>query len=421
VPGSLNHLNEPLFRGHAISCERCHGPGELHVREREADPNFKGTDYTIVNPRHLPLDERESICQQCHLEGEARILHRGLTWEHFRPGLKLDAVMNTFTTDHGGTDRKAVNHVEQMYLSKCFQKSEGRMGCTTCHDPHRQIPEANRLAYHIANCKKCHDDCTLPKPKRIELQPDDSCIACHMPRFATKDIVHTATSNHQITRHKPTSSYGHAAHNVPVFDLLLFPRNIVDEKNPLLVRNRALAASKARHARISPLETLQQLQKAVKLQPDDHELWQAIGRTQQIVGTAPQVLEAHEQVLSLMPDHEISLYDASLAAGQMNRYDLAKKYLARCLELNPWLWHMQAYMAKLLLNQGEIDAAKPHLDRWLMLHPDDPEVHYFLAEYHWRSGDRPAAEKAFASVDPLANARQKNDLQRRWIQLKGKR
>src|SRR5437870_1003934 len=31
VDGSLNRYAEPLFDGHAIGCQRCHGPGEMHV------------------------------------------------------------------------------------------------------------------------------------------------------------------------------------------------------------------------------------------------------------------------------------------------------------------------------------------------------------------------------------------------------
>ena len=32
VAGTLNRYEKPIFQGHAIGCERCHGPGELHVR-----------------------------------------------------------------------------------------------------------------------------------------------------------------------------------------------------------------------------------------------------------------------------------------------------------------------------------------------------------------------------------------------------
>ena len=33
VAGTINRYRPPIFRGHAIGCERCHGPGELHVKD----------------------------------------------------------------------------------------------------------------------------------------------------------------------------------------------------------------------------------------------------------------------------------------------------------------------------------------------------------------------------------------------------
>ena len=50
VAGTLNRYEKPIFQGHAIGCERCHGPGELHVNRAglSAEP-----DMTIVNPAHL--------------------------------------------------------------------------------------------------------------------------------------------------------------------------------------------------------------------------------------------------------------------------------------------------------------------------------------------------------------------------------
>ena len=34
VTGTLNRYEPPIFEGHAIGCERCHGPGALHVEPR---------------------------------------------------------------------------------------------------------------------------------------------------------------------------------------------------------------------------------------------------------------------------------------------------------------------------------------------------------------------------------------------------
>src|SRR5262249_45438115 len=62
VKTSVNRFEPPLFRGQSIGCERCHGPGALHVRRPEV---VDGRDLTIVNPRHLEPALRESVCEQC--------------------------------------------------------------------------------------------------------------------------------------------------------------------------------------------------------------------------------------------------------------------------------------------------------------------------------------------------------------------
>ena len=70
-----------------IGCERCHGPGALHVEARLANPEAEGPDYTIVNPKHLSLDRRLDVCQQCHLEGTIMLLRDGQTAYSYRPGM----------------------------------------------------------------------------------------------------------------------------------------------------------------------------------------------------------------------------------------------------------------------------------------------------------------------------------------------
>src|SRR5262249_22559194 len=53
VRGSENRYVEPM--PHGIDCERCHGPGELHVaRWKHLSDSPPSGDDTIVNPRKLP-------------------------------------------------------------------------------------------------------------------------------------------------------------------------------------------------------------------------------------------------------------------------------------------------------------------------------------------------------------------------------
>src|SRR5262249_40648092 len=65
VKDSINRYEMPLAREYAIGCERCHGPGELHVKARRAGtPVEEAFDDTIVNPAKLKPSLRDAICEQ---------------------------------------------------------------------------------------------------------------------------------------------------------------------------------------------------------------------------------------------------------------------------------------------------------------------------------------------------------------------
>src|SRR5262245_10486191 len=96
VADTQNRYREPIFDGHAIGCERCHGPGELHVKRRESAEAVNGLDDTIVNPRRLEPVLREAVCEQCHLQGLTRVTRRGRQADEFRPGLPLQRFLAIF-------------------------------------------------------------------------------------------------------------------------------------------------------------------------------------------------------------------------------------------------------------------------------------------------------------------------------------
>ena len=83
-----------------IGCDRCHGSGEDHIRQ----PSAKN----IVNPSKLPRRARDSICEQCHLEGENRLLNPGKTWQGFHPGDELERTAVTYLLTQNNQQVKAV-------------------------------------------------------------------------------------------------------------------------------------------------------------------------------------------------------------------------------------------------------------------------------------------------------------------------
>jgi tetratricopeptide (TPR) repeat protein len=190
----------------AIGCERCHGPGSLHTDRQRQRAKAGGqptgeSDLTIVNPRDLPRDLAEAVCQQCHLRPTALVPARGRTQTAYRPGLPLEDFVHTYQLDEENAAMTVVGHVEQLHLSKCYQNSK-TLTCVTCHDPHGMPREEERLGYYRAACLKCHQasECKVEPAHRAKESPENDCAKCHMPRSPT-DIPHLAFSHHRIGIH----------------------------------------------------------------------------------------------------------------------------------------------------------------------------------------------------------------------------
>jgi Tetratricopeptide repeat/Cytochrome c554 and c-prime len=200
--GKVEQLQSP-FRLHftemAVSCERCHGPGELHAKLHEtARAATDAADLTIVNPAHLDRELSESICSDCHLSGDAWGPVPGRREEDYRPGLRLVDFRHEYRfAERAGAEQgmKVTGHVDQMRESLCWKMSES-FTCTTCHDPHRPLQESEKLEWYRRVCSDCHS-CRVEETVRKERVADDSCITCHMPRTAT-DIPHFTFTHHRV-------------------------------------------------------------------------------------------------------------------------------------------------------------------------------------------------------------------------------
>ena len=135
VPGSHDRFQQPPFRFLTVGCERCHGPGAIHVEQRTQDAvlggSFEGSiDYSIVNPRKLRPEIRDDVCAQCHLAGDARVLQPGKNYLDFRPGTPLGDVVAIFSVPQTikGNHFVALDQFEQLKMSRCWAASDGRHG-----------------------------------------------------------------------------------------------------------------------------------------------------------------------------------------------------------------------------------------------------------------------------------------------------
>jgi hypothetical protein len=187
VKGTRNRYENPPVTEDGISCERCHGPAAQHLA--------KPSRTNIVNPRRLQPDARDSICEQCHLQGEARVLNPAKDWDDFIPGTTLETTFTVFTGDSGdNSPLRVISQSQQLRRSTCWQKSDKRLWCGTCHDPHSEPHD--KLVYYREKCLACHAK-TLTQTHQTQ---NSDCTGCHMPSRGTIDGAHAAFTDHQIRR-----------------------------------------------------------------------------------------------------------------------------------------------------------------------------------------------------------------------------
>jgi hypothetical protein len=423
---SINHYDEPIFDGLAIGCERCHGPGSVHVefrnQERSAGKRSAGIDYTIVNPKRLRPGLREAVCQQCHLEGHPRILHRGRRLDEFRPGLAIEEFWSVFAEMSEETgEPKAVSQVEQMYQSRCFQGGthERRLSCTSCHDPHEYPERVERISYYNGRCMECHQQrrCTESRTERDK--KDDSCIACHMPPRGSLDIPHTAFTDHRIPRRpgqpsKPDRAKTRKYLGASGSGLVLRPFNpggmAIDREESARdcgVALHHLARTGAAGSDPSLFATfgLALLDAALKRDPEDGEARAAradfrLFTRRDLEGALADI----EIVLATHPEHELLLAKAAWLTDQLGQENRASGYLRRLVAANPWLASYRQRLAVFLTERAEWEEAWPHCQAWQRLDPESVPARSLVVGYLIRAGKKAEARAEFEKIVALRPA-----------------
>jgi tetratricopeptide (TPR) repeat protein len=423
VADTVNRYRPPLFQGFAIGCERCHGPGELHVkRHQEGDLPF-GLDETIVNPRNLSPDLRDAVCQQCHLQGETRILSRGREPFDYRPGLPLHLFWSTFFRNARFIDnQKPVNHVQQLSTSRCAQKSDGKLGCISCHDPHALPAASEKATYFRSRCLQCHQEtsCSIALAVRSRTSREDNCTTCHMPRFEISTISHTANTDHRILRfgktglQQPTLRDSQPADENPIFN---YHRNLLDPMDKDAARDLGVAyvelGRQSKFAESFAPQAITLLDKAVQEWPDDLPALEARACALWFLGRPKAAAEAYEAVLARSPEREVALAEMAQLASALHNHEAAIGYWQRVVAVNPWYSRYHYQLALVLAERQRWKEAVQACKTALRLNPANQETRYLLIGCLIRLGDKDQARTEFATLGAL-NPEEKETLQR-WF------
>jgi cytochrome c-type biogenesis protein CcmH/NrfG len=401
VEGATNRYRPPTFRGHAIGCERCHGPGALHA----ARPGGAGT---IVNPAALESALRDAVCEQCHLIGQQRVLRIDRREDDFRPGLPFTAIWSVFERAEGTGTEKFVGQVEQMHESRCYRASSGRLGCISCHDPHRRPGDEERAGYFRGRCLECHADdrgCRLPEPARRERSREDDCTACHMPRLGDSDIPHLAATDHRIVRQAGDvdriSNDGEGARRSGL-PLVPFHREPTDERRRAEAARDLGVALYSLGPAASPA-ALPLLEAALAARPDDVIAWQAKGGVLGRLGRYAEGLAAFQEALARDPDRESTLVGVAELAALAGRPGDAIAARRRAIAINPWRASYRGALAAHCFQDRDWTGAVAACREAVRLDPFDLEARRLLVRALLRLDQREAARgefRALLDLDP---------------------
>ena len=352
VPKTLNKFEQPAFAEEAISCDRCHGPVDQHVK--------RPSKANIVNPSRLTERARDSVCEQCHLSGEVRIANPGKQIGDFVPGQSLEEYFSVYVFEAPtASGLKVISHVQQLARSACYVKSGGSLSCVSCHDPHNK--PVNAVAHYRAKCLGCHAGI-----EKTHAAPADNCVGCHMPSRPAKDGGHTAFTDHQIQRQVARDAGG--SRN---------PTKLVAWKEPpphLASRNLALAYLTVGERDRSAFHMDEAARLLTEVAPkfaDDPAVLTGLGLLSLRQRKPAEAIPLFEKALKAEPSYapyQVNLATALNAAG---RVEEAIKWLKKSIAQDPSLEPAYRRLGDIMRERRRPDELRAVFETYLKFMPDN--------------------------------------------------
>lgn len=213
-------MAHPRTPDEAHGCESCHGPGRAHV---EAGGGKETIPVRFTADSTNTVAEKNAACLQCHSRGE-QLFWRGSPHEsramacvdchqahqEQRQSLSHEARFNSPLTENRSlkeTQPELCLRCHQMRRAQLQRSShmpyrEGKVTCTSCHNPHgtpnptqlRQTTiNENCLSCHterrgpflwehppvMENCANCHEAHGSSNPQLLKMRMPRVCDSCH--------------------------------------------------------------------------------------------------------------------------------------------------------------------------------------------------------------------------------------------------
>ena len=204
-----------------VGCERCHGPGSLHVAH--------ATRGNIVNPAHLDAAAETDVCVQCHSQGrppQEKIEGQYYDWPvGYQVGQRLQ--------DSWQLEKCTLGQTNFYYFPDCTAHKNRMQGndfaqsvmyrhqitCSSCHDVHGTKNYAQLIKPANEICLDCHGPMSANGPHTATIEEHthhkagsagSQCVACHMPAIESEGVPGAFVHAHTFRFISPemTDKYG---------------------------------------------------------------------------------------------------------------------------------------------------------------------------------------------------------------------
>ncbi len=404
--GNEQPFAEPIYAGsmpEGIDCQRCHGPGGKHAElAKTAGAKPEAIRNAIVNPSRLSAERQQEVCMQCHLETTSFPLPNSIQrYERgpfsYKPGEALSGFMLAFDHAAGsGRDGKyeIAHSAYRLRRSACFLQSKGKLGCTTCHNPH-DIPRGEEAARHFnAVCRQCHTSAFDRLVASSKHTASTGCVDCHMPKRRTEDVVHVVMTDHYIQRRKPsgdlladiaerheTDASAYRGEVVPYYSI---PENDLYPALAQVIEKSNLTAG------------IKRLTAAIELHsPKGAEFYLQLAEALRNNGQLAKALPLYREAVRRNPKSAFGLQKLGIALRRSGQHTEAVEFLKRAVSEapdNPTTWHELGLTYRA---QGKKEDAVAALLKALAFDPDMPEAYNNLGVIYLAGGEQVRAESAF--------------------------
>jgi len=360
--GANNHFGPRPFLHGGITCQSCHGDPAAHLAS--------GGAGLILNPAKLSPSKRDSVCLQCHLEGETVVNVPGRSLAAFVPGENLsDYVTHFVHSGESGPNGRTTSQWEALLRSECKRKSGDRLTCTTCHDPHHSPSAEEKVAHFRSRCLTCHGASAFVARHHPD-QPD--CSSCHMPREKSEDVAHEQLTDHRIQR-RPSPS----KQTQPMEDLTLVGGGTPSDRDLGLAyfQMANLGDEEAGHRAMALLQNAERHEAG---QPDP-DLHRALGFLAHLSGDRAMATREYETTLRVNPADSLAAGDLAILEARAGNTKAAITLLDGISHNDPGETTAGRDLGMIECALGDPQSAAKALQHVLDFSPDDAKARQTLA------------------------------------------